>query len=62
MTRSLVRIHWLELKSEFLKMFRLPAYVVPALGFPLIFYMFFGVAFGTKQNVASMTVAKYLIA
>jgi ABC-2 type transport system permease protein len=60
--RSLLRIHWLELKCEFLKMFRLPAYVVPTLAFPLIFYLFFGVAFGTKTAVGPTTMATYLIA
>jgi ABC-2 type transport system permease protein len=59
---SMLRIYWLELKSEFLKMFRLPAYVIPTLAFPLIFYLFFGVAFGTKSTVGSTTVATYLIA
>jgi ABC-2 type transport system permease protein len=62
MKRSLLRIHWLELKSEFLKMFRLPAYVVPTLAFPLIFYLFFGVAFGTKSSVGATTMATYLVA
>src|ERR1700704_2382166 len=62
MKRSLVRIHWLDLKCEFLKMFRLPAYVIPTLAFPLIFYMFFGVAFGTKASIGSATVATYLVA
>jgi ABC-2 type transport system permease protein len=60
--RSLLKIHLLELKCEFLKMFRLPAYVVPTLAFPLIFYLFFGVAFGTKSTIGSTTMASYLIA
>jgi ABC-2 type transport system permease protein len=54
----MLRIHWLELKSEFLKMFRMPAYVIPTLAFPLMFYLFFGVAFGQK-DAASYLIATY---
>jgi ABC-2 type transport system permease protein len=35
---------------------------VPTLAFPLIFYLFFGVAFGTKTAVGPTTMATYLIA
>jgi ABC-2 type transport system permease protein len=59
---SMLRIHWLELKSEFLKMLRVPGYVIPTLAFPLVFYLFFGVAFGTKATLGSTTMATYLIA
>ena len=62
MMRSLLKIHLLELKCEFLKMFRLPAYVIPTLAFPLIFYVFFGLAFGTKSSVGATNMASYLIA
>ena len=60
--RSLLRIHLLELKSELLKMFRLPGFVIPTLGFPLAFYLFFGVTFGTKSGVGATKLASYLIA
>lgn len=60
MRRSLARIHWLEFKSEFLKMLRLPAYVIPTLAFPLIFYLFFGIAFG-RNSVNGTSMAAYLI-
>ena len=42
--RSLARIFTLEAKYEFLKLLRLPVYVIPTLTFPLVFYMLFGVA------------------
>jgi ABC-2 type transport system permease protein len=42
--RSLARIFTLEARYEFLKLLRLPAYTVPTLTFPLVFYMLFGVA------------------
>ena len=54
----MLRMYWLELKSEFLKMFRMPAYVIPTLAFPLMFYLFFGVAFGNK-GAASYLIATY---
>ncbi len=43
-SRNLWRIYALEAKYEFLKQLRLPAYVVPSLAFPLVFYFMFGVA------------------
>lgn len=43
-TRSLGRIYALEARYELLKLIRLPAYVVPTLAFPLVFYLLFGVA------------------
>jgi ABC-2 type transport system permease protein len=43
-SRSLWRIYALEARYEFLKQMRLPAYVVPTLAFPLVFYFMFGVA------------------
>ena len=43
-SRNLWRIYALEAKYEFLKQMRLPAYVVPSLAFPLVFYFMFGVA------------------
>lgn len=58
----MLRIHLLELKSEFLKMLRMPAYVIPTLAFPLMFYLFFGVAFGSKGGVGGTKAAVYLIA
>jgi ABC-2 type transport system permease protein len=60
--RSLLRIHWMEAKAEFLKMARLPAFVVPVLSFPILFYVFFGLAFGNANSVGSVTMAAYLVA
>ena len=56
-----MRVYWLELKSEFLKMFRLPAYVVPTLAFPLLFYVFFGLMFG-NGGTGRLAMSSYLIA
>ena len=43
-SRNLLRIYALEARYEFLKQLRMPAYVVPSLAFPLVFYFMFGVA------------------
>lgn len=57
----MLRIHYLELKYEFLKTLRMPSYTLPTLLFPVFFYMFFGVAFGSK-SVGKVKMAEYLIA
>jgi ABC-2 type transport system permease protein len=37
-----IRIHILEAKYEFLNLLRQPAYALPTIAFPLVFYIFFG--------------------
>jgi ABC-2 type transport system permease protein len=60
--RSLLRVHWMEAKAEFLKMARVPAFVAPVLSFPILFYVFFGLAFGPSHGAGPVTVAAYLVA
>jgi ABC-2 type transport system permease protein len=55
-----IRIHLLETKYEFLKLLRLPAYALPTLLFPIVFYLFFGVGLG-RQSVHGVTMATYLV-
>jgi ABC-2 type transport system permease protein len=59
--RNLARIYWLEAKSEARKAVRLPAFVLPALGFPVMFYLLFGVSmrYGT---LGGLRMAEYLLA
>ena len=54
------RIYLLEAKYELLKLMRLPAFVIPSLGFPMMFYALFGLLLPTKD--ASFDIAKYLLA
>jgi ABC-2 type transport system permease protein len=61
MTR-LLRIHLLEAKYEFLKLFRIPGFVVPTVMFPLLFYVFFGIGLGAQRDAAGVTLGRYLIA
>ena len=49
-----------EAKYEIVKQIRLPAYLFPALGFPILFYLFFGIVMpGKRDTVAAAT---YLLA
>lgn len=61
--RNLARIYWLEAKTEFLKAWRLPVYSVFTLAFPLMFYLIFGLTFGSgsagRVNVAAYMLATY---
>src|SRR5262249_1560646 len=59
---NMLRIHLLEAKYEFLKVIRMPGFVVPTVLFPLLFYVFFGVALGHQRIPGSVMLGKYLIA
>jgi ABC-2 type transport system permease protein len=61
-SRNLPRIYALEAKYEFLKLLRLPAYVVPMLAFPLFFYLLFGVAMKGGGPQGTFDLSTYLIA
>ncbi len=55
------RIYWLESKTEALKLLRLPAYVIPTLTFPVLFYLLFGVMLA-KKGPAAIDLGTYLLA
>jgi len=57
-----LRVYGTEAKYEILKTLRQPAYVIPTLAFPLLFYVMFGIAFGSKQAIGGVTLATYLLA
>jgi ABC-2 type transport system permease protein len=59
-SRNLPRIFWLEAKAEWLKTWRIPAYSVSTLAFPLMFYAIFGLTF--NQGEGAMNSATYLLA
>lgn len=60
--REIGRIYRLEARSEFLKLLRSPAYAVPTLAFPLLFYVLFGLSFGGSQQAGPVSMATYLLA
>jgi ABC-2 type transport system permease protein len=54
------RIFGLEVRNELLKLLRTPAFAIPALCFPWIFYVFFGLVLPTPK-VGGTTMATYLL-
>jgi ABC-2 type transport system permease protein len=60
LSRNLGRIYALEAWYEWVKMVRLPAYAVPTVLFPLVFYWFFGVAM--KGASGGFDISRYLLA
>jgi ABC-2 type transport system permease protein len=58
----MIHSYLLETKCEFLKLLRMPTYVIPTLLFPLMFYAFFGLAMGREAPPGSMPMARYLLA
>ncbi len=59
---SPLRCYALEAKYEFLKLLRMPAYAVPTIAFPAMFYLLFGVSFGGGRVTGTMTMSTYLLA
>jgi ABC-2 type transport system permease protein len=57
-----LRSYGLEARYELLKLFRLPAYALPTLALPALFYLFFGVAMSHQQVRPDLSLAKYLLA
>jgi len=53
------RVYLLEAKYELLKTLRMPAYVIPTLAFPLMFYLLFGLAFDFGHGMATYLIASY---
>lgn len=56
------RAYALEAKYEFYKHVRMPAYAIPSIAFPVMFYLLFGVMFGGGRAAGGTTVATYLLA
>ncbi len=60
-SRNLARIYALEAKYEFLKLLRLPAYSLPTIAFPAVFYALFTVTYGSHQ-IGGVQAAAYMLA
>jgi ABC-2 type transport system permease protein len=58
---SISRAYVLESRFEFIKLFRMPRFVVPVVLFPLMFYVFFGLLF-TQGRAAGFPLSIYLLA
>lgn len=61
MQPSLRRIYFQEARCEFLKLLRLPHYVVGTLAFPVMFYLLFGIGLAQKSG-GGIGAAQYLLA
>lgn len=57
---AVLRSYALEAKYQFLAILRVPAFAVPTLVFPLMFYVFFGIIMGSRG--LSLAMPTYLLA
>jgi ABC-2 type transport system permease protein len=57
-----MNVYALEARYEFLKLWRMPAYAIPSIVFPVMFYGLFGITFGGTRVAGSTTMATYLLA
>lgn len=59
---DLLRCYLLEAKLEFLRLLRTPAFALPTLLFPPMFYLLFGVMFAKSSSAGAYQPAVYLLA
>ena len=59
---KMLSIYVMETRCELLKVLRMPAYAIPTLAFPAIFYLLFGVVMGKASVAGSTNLASYLLA
>ncbi len=56
------RVYLKEAKYDFLKMIRMPAYALPTILFPVMFYVLFGILLASRQPGHSVQMSTYLLA
>ena len=61
MSATTFRPYLLESRFELLRLARRPAYVLPTLLFPCMFYIFFGLVMGHSEAVGKTSLATYLL-
>jgi ABC-2 type transport system permease protein len=61
MSVTTFRPYLLESRFELLRLARRPAYVLPTILFPCMFYIFFGLLMGRTERVGSTSLATYLL-
>ena len=59
---STLRIYLLEARCELLKLVRLPAFALPTIGFPLLFYILFAVTFNKGKTIAGVGATTSMLA
>ena len=60
--KHLLRVFLLETKYECLQLIRMPAYSIPTVLFPAVFYLFFGIVMPSSRPATAVQVATYLVA
>jgi ABC-2 type transport system permease protein len=61
MARS-INIFLREAKFEFLRLLRQRSFSFSVVGFPVVFYLFFGILMNRGEHIGSISVAKYVLA
>ena len=61
LTRN-VRIFLTEARYEFVRLLRTRAFSLSVIGFPVVFYLFFGLIMNRGEHIGSISVAKYMLA
>jgi ABC-2 type transport system permease protein len=61
LTRSLT-IFLREARYEFLRLLRARSFSFSVVGFPVVFYLFFGIIMNRGQHIGAISVAKYVLA
>ncbi len=57
-----LRIFLTEARYEFVRLLRTRAFSLSVIGFPVIFYLFFGLIMNRGEHIGSVSVAKYMLA
>jgi len=55
-------MYWLEARYELVKLGRLPAYAIPTIAFPVMFYLLFGIAMSGTRMTGGRNISGYLLA
>lgn len=61
LTRSLP-IFLREARYEFIRLLRTRSFSFSVVGFPVVFYLFFGIIMNRGQQIGAISVAKYVLA
>lgn len=61
-TNSPARIFFREARYEFIRLLRTRSFSFSVVGFPVVFYLFFGIIMNRGQHIGAISVAKYVLA
>jgi len=61
-TNSPARIFLREARYEFIRLLRTRSFSFSVVGFPVVFYLFFGIIMNRGQHIGAISVAKYVLA